>query len=101
MEGVTIIKERRSIYEIIFGKQNTNNKSNGLTNVQLLNTYQNQIYSFSGDLYNDDTYRGVIDCIARNFAKMEMQHRLNGNKVSRGNINKLLGNPTKSFNDTI
>ena len=67
----------------------------------MLNTYQNQIYDFNSDLYNDDTFRSCVDTIARSFAKMDVQHRLKGTQV-KDNLNKILSfrpNPDMSAYD--
>jgi len=67
----------------------------------MLNTWQNRVYDFNSDLYDDDTFRSCVDTIARSFAKMDVQHRLKGIHI-RDSLDKLLSfrpNPDMSAYD--
>lgn len=55
----------------------------------MLNTYNNRIYNYSGDLYDNATVRACIDTIARYFAKMQPEHRMKGKRV-HDSLDKLL-----------
>lgn len=84
--------QKRSIFNRIFGdKANSNSQNNNqqLTAVQMLNSYNNRISNYSGDLYDNATIRSVVDTIARYFAKMQMVHRLKGTTVN-DSLNTLL-----------
>jgi HK97 family phage portal protein len=78
---VRLIKlQKRSIFNRIFGTQPQTPQQ--LTAVQMLNSYNNRISNYSGDLYDNATVRSCIDTIARYFAKMQPVHRLKGVTVN-------------------
>lgn len=57
----------------------------------MLNSYTNKVYDFNSDLYDNDTVRASVNCIATHFSKMAPQHRLKGKPVN-SQINRLLYN---------
>jgi len=63
--------EKRSLYEMIFGKpkQYTNQ-----TQLKMLNGFTPIFTNFSGRAYDSDVVRGAIDAIARNAAKLKPKH---------------------------
>jgi len=67
------------MFNRIFGNKKQVPKQ--LTAVQMLNTYNNRISNYSGDLYNNATIRTCVDTISRYFAKMQPEHRLKGKRV--------------------
>jgi HK97 family phage portal protein len=71
------LKERRSLYEFIFGKPKQQQQNN--TMVRMLNSGPS-FYDFSGSGYDSDTVRATSDAFARNAAKLKPKHirRVNG-----------------------
>ncbi len=78
----------RNFFNKIFG-ENEKVKADKYIDVQMLTSYNNQIYNYSNSLYDDETVRSCVDCIAKHFAKMKPTHQLKGKEVN-SKINKLL-----------
>jgi HK97 family phage portal protein len=85
------ITEKRNIFQRVFGNRPLKQDNSQYSTVQMLNGYSNRITSYSGGLYDDDTIRATIDTIARHFSKMQIVHKLKGNKQT-GSLAKLLNN---------
>lgn len=79
---------KRNFFEKLFGNNEKINLSK-YVDVQMLTSYNNQIYNYSNSLYDDETVRTIVDCIAKHFAKMKPTHQLKGKEVN-SKINKLL-----------
>lgn len=67
------MKEKRSLYEMIFGKK-VDAPQEGETQLKMLNGFTPFFTSFSGEAYNIDTVRTAVDAIARNGAKLKARH---------------------------
>lgn len=80
--------QKRSMFRRIFGVAEQT-QTQPYQAVQMLNTYNNRIYNYSGDLYDNATVRACIDTIARYFAKMQPEHRMKGKRV-HDSLDKLL-----------
>jgi phage portal protein BeeE len=69
---LNLLKEIRSQFTEIFGKKEpTINQSPGVA-YQMLNSWQNYFTDSPKDLYLNPTVRTCIDCISKNFAKVEI-----------------------------
>ncbi|MGJ9383228.1 phage portal protein [Salipaludibacillus sp. CF4.18] len=66
------MREKRSMYQRIFGKKNIDHIN--ATQLQMLNGFNATFNTFSGDSYDSDVVRSVIDSIARNGAKLTPKH---------------------------
>jgi len=85
------LKERRSLYELIFGKRREPPQNR--TQLKMLNGYAPVFTDFSGDAYDSDVVRAAVDAIARNAAKLRPKHirRVNGEVQHKNSyIEKLL-----------
>lgn len=67
------MKERRSLFEMIFGRR-PRQQGQTYTQLQMLNGYSPQFTAFSGDAYESDIVRAAVDAIARNAAKLKPKH---------------------------
>lgn len=85
------IKKRNFFNKMFGGNSNQVNQNGKYIDVQMLMSYNNQIYNYSNSLYDDETVRAVVDCIAKHFAKMKPTHQLKGKEVN-SKLNKLLSN---------
>lgn len=82
------MKEKRSLFKMIFGnKKQTEN----LTGVKLLSGYNPSYTSVSRNVYDSKVAREVIDRIATNCAKLVPKHMRSGTHIY-GDINYLLEN---------
>lgn len=81
------MKEKRSLFEKIFGKEKVNNQNFQYFN--LLNSTSSSFIPFSGNAWEMDLVRSSIDAIARNIGKLKAVH--NGTKAGRlSNLESLL-----------
>lgn len=89
------IKVRNFFNKMFGGNSNQVNPNGKYIDVQMLTSYNNQIYNYSNSLYDDETVRAVVDCIAKHFAKMKPTHQLKGVEVN-SKLNKLFSNRPNS-----
>ena len=66
------MKERRGLYEAIFGKKQQNLE--GYTEYRLLNTYQSSFVPFSGNAWEVNTVRSAVHSFARRAARVQPRH---------------------------
>ncbi len=86
--GALMKKERRSLYEILFGKKQ-NNVS--MTSLHLMNGVP-YFGRFGQNLYNSKIFRETLNTLAQNGAKLKMKHQFSKNPNSRvtNDLNYLL-----------
>lgn len=91
-KGGETLKQKRSLFEMIFGRQPR--REQGIqTQLKMLNGYAPVFTSFSGDAYDSDVVRSAVDAIARNAGKLKPKHirRVNGQIQETGSdIERLL-----------
>ena len=82
------MKERRSLFQMIFGnKKQVQNYSQ----LQLLNGYNSVFTNFKGDIYESKVARECIDRIATHCAKLIPRHiQDNISNIKKGEINFML-----------
>jgi len=68
-----LAKERRSLFDIIFGRTKQP-QSQDYTNLKLLSGYQPIFTNFPDNAYASDIVRAAVDAIARNGAKLKPKH---------------------------
>lgn len=78
-------KQKRSLLTRWFNKS----KSQTTHQLQMLSSSNFSISHFNGEIYNTPIVKSCVDSIAKNFAKMKVEHRLKG-KVVNDNLTKLL-----------
>ena len=66
------MKERRGLFETIFGKRPQ--KTGGYSEYRLLNSYTSTFIPYSGDAWNISTVRAAIDSFARRAATVQPKH---------------------------
>ena len=84
------MKEKRSLFEMIFGKKKSESNSN-YVKMQLLNGYDARFSTVAANVYESKVAREVIDRIATNCAKLIPKHLRKGVHIY-GDINYLLEN---------
>lgn len=95
------MKERRSLYNMIFGNKPAQ-PGNEATQLKVLNGYTPVFTAFGNDAYNSDVVRSTIDAIARNTAKLKPKHirRVGGNITPQdSNIQYLLQTKPNPYMD--
>ena len=93
--------ERRSLFSLIFGKKEPNDKEQTLTKMQVLNGYTPEFRTISNEIYDSKTARECIDRIATHCAKLVPKHikeRVSNN--IKGDINRLLSNQPNPIMNT-
>lgn len=66
-------KERRSLYDKVFGK-NPKGQGSQRETLRMLNGFSPVFTAFSGEAYDSDVVRATVDAIARNAAKLKPKH---------------------------
>lgn len=74
-------KERRSLYQMIFGPRQ--NSPGAATQLRVLNGYTPVFSEFGREAYDSDDVRAAVDAFARNAAKLHPKHI---RKDSQGNV---------------
>lgn len=94
-------KERRSLFNFIFGNKNNKNQNVTQTQFQLLSGWNTQFSTLSEGTYNSKVARQVIDRIATHCAKLVPKH-IQGNITNnvKGDINFLLSNQPNPLMNT-
>lgn len=95
--------ERRSLFEMIFGKKKTEETTSELTRLQLLNEYIPIFTKFTGNAYASSVVRSAVDAVARNAAKLRPKHirEVNGNiMVLNSSLQQLLDTRPNKYMDT-
>ena len=95
-------KEKRSLFNVIFGKnKNQQNKNITQTQFQLLSGWNTQFSTLPEGTYNSKVARQVIDRIATHCAKLVPKH-IQGNITNniKGDINFLLSNQPNPLMNT-
>ena len=95
-------KEKRSLFEIVFGtKKQEKNKNITQTQFQLLSGWNSQFTTLPEGTYNSKVARQAIDRIATHCAKLVPRHIKGSitNKIN-GNINFLLSHQPNPINNT-
>ena len=94
-------KERRSLFNFIFGKKNNNQQNITQTQFQLLSGWNTQFSTLPEGTYNSKAARQVIDRIATHCAKLVPKH-IQGNITNniKGDINFLLSNQPNPLMNT-
>lgn len=83
------MKEKRSLFKLIFGNKTGTNPTKIETFLQMLSGYNPTYSTISGDIYESKVARECIDRIATNCAKLVPKHYQGGRHVE-GDINYLL-----------
>lgn len=94
-------KERRSLFNLIFGKKSNNQQNITQTQFQLLSGWNTQFSTLPEGTYNSKVARQVIDRIATHCAKLVPKH-IQGNITNniKGDINFLLSNQPNPLMNT-
>lgn len=94
------MKERRSLFKMIFGNKNQNNTV-AKTELQLLSGYNAKFTTIDSNIYNSKVARECIDRIATHCAKLIPKHIQDsiGNNI-KGEINFLLQNEPNPLMNT-
>lgn len=94
-------KERRSLFNFIFGKKSNNQQNITQTQFQLLSGWNTQFSTLPEGTYNSKVARQVIDRIATHCAKLVPKH-IQGNITNniKGEINFLLSNQPNPLMNT-
>lgn len=94
-------KERRSLFNLIFGKKSDNQQNITQTQFQLLSGWNTQFSTLPEGTYNSKVARQVIDRIATHCAKLVPKH-IQGNITNniQGDINFLLSNQPNPLMNT-
>lgn len=94
-------KERRSLFNLIFGKKDNNQQNITQTQFQLLSGWNTQFSTLPEGTYNSKVARQVIDRIATHCAKLVPKH-IQGNITNniKGDINFLLSNQPNPLMNT-
>lgn len=88
------LKEIRSQFTEIFGKKEpTINQSPGVA-YKMLNSWNNYFTDAPKDLYLNPTVRTCIDCISKNFAKVEIHHK-RGSNIVKDSLEQVLKRPNE------
>ena len=86
------MKERRGLYELIFGKEAP--REQNFTEFRLLNSYQTNFVPFSGNAWEVNTVRAAIHSFARRAARVQPRHIRKGDgklqDVEGSNLNYIL-----------
>lgn len=94
---MNLLKEIRSQFTEIFGKnKNDANKNVGVA-YKMLNSWTNYFSDAPADLYQNPTIRTCIDTIAKNFAKVEIHHYI-GNEKVKDSLEQILQRPNNLMN---
>lgn len=87
------MKERRGLFEAIFGTKQPRNEE-GFTTFRLLNSYQSNFVPFSGNAWEVNTVRAAIHSFARRAARVQPRHIRKGDgklqDVEGSNLNYIL-----------
>ncbi|WP_238899361.1 phage portal protein [Clostridium sp. YIM B02500] len=83
-------REKRSLFNIIFGSNKPRQPTGQATQLKMLNGYVPIFSQFGNDAYASDVVRSAVDAIARNAAKLQPKYR---RKDNQGNV--------KLFNDNV
>ncbi|MDP4174133.1 MAG: phage portal protein [Bacteroidota bacterium] len=67
-------KERRSLFNMIFGGNKPRQPTGQSTQLKMLNGFTPVFSQFGNDAYSSDVVRSAIDAIARNGAKLQPKH---------------------------
>ena len=94
-------KERRSLFNFIFGKKSDNQQNITQTQFQLLSGWNTQFSTLQEGTYNSKVARQVIDRIATHCAKLAPKH-IQGSITNniKGDINFLLSNQPNPLMNT-
>ena len=96
-------KEKRSLFNLIFGKKSDNQQNKNITQTQfqLLSGWNTQFSTLPEGTYNSKVARQVIDRIATHCAKLVPKH-IQGNITNniKGDINFLLSNQPNPLMNT-
>ena len=94
-------KERRSLYEVVFGKKKQEQTNTTQTQFQLLSGWNNGFTTLQNGTYESKVARECIDRIATHCAKLVPKHIQNSitNNI-KGDINFLLGNQPNLIENT-
>lgn len=94
-------KERRNLFNFIFGKKSDNQQNITQTQFQLLSGWNTQFSTLPEGTYNSKVARQVIDRIATHCAKLVPKH-IQGNITNniKGDINFLLSNQPNPLMNT-
>ena len=94
-------KERRSLFNLIFGKKSNNQQNITQTQFQLLSGWNTQFSTLPEGTYNSKVARQVIDRIATHCAKLVPKH-IQGSITNniKGDINFLLSNQPNPLMNT-
>lgn len=94
-------KERRNLFNFIFGKKSDNQQNITQTQFQLLSGWNTQFSTLPEGTYNSKVARQVIDRIATHCAKLVPKH-IQGNITNniKGDINFLLSNQPNPIMNT-
>lgn len=68
------MKEKRGLFESIFGKKPPQQSDGGYTEYKLLNSYQSNFVPFSGNAWEVNTVRAAIHSFARRAARVQPRH---------------------------
>ena len=96
-------KEKRSLFNLIFGKKGANQQNNNVTQTQfqLLSGWNTQFSTLSEGTYNSKVARQVIDRIATHCAKLVPKHiQTDITNNIKGDINFLLSNQPNPLMNT-
>ena len=94
-------KERRSLYEVVFGKKKQEQTNTTQTQFQLLSGWNNGFTTLQNGTYESKVARECIDRIATHCAKLVPKHIQNSitNNI-KGDINFLLSNQPNLIENT-
>ena len=87
--------QKRSLFEMIFGKKGTNEKE--VTLFKLLSGYEKQFSGISKDIFDTKIARQCINVLATHTAKLEPKHLINGRRFN-GDIDYLLSTRPNPIN---
>lgn len=87
--------QKRSLFEMIFGKKETNEKE--VTLFKLLSGYEKQFSGISKDIFDTKIARQCINVLATHTAKLEPKHLINGRRFN-GDIDYLLSTRPNPMN---
>lgn len=92
------MKERRSLFQMIFGNKKT---VQNYQRLQLLNGYNSVFSNFKGNIYGSKVARECIDRIATHCAKLEPMHiKENKSNHIKGEIDYMLANQPNPIMNT-
>ncbi|KZL94360.1 phage portal protein [Clostridium magnum] len=69
-----MVKERRSLFSMIFGNNKPRQPTGQATQLKMMNGYMPIFSQFGNEAYASDVVRAAVDAIARNAAKLQPKH---------------------------